>query len=103
MHLDRLEPTWYLCTQLPPSLSLNKSRPKKKRGEDADDGLSDIREETQGIGPARKKQKIVLEHCISQDSDNDDQTVRFLSDRNQTYSCRSRSKSENSETDSDSD
>jgi len=52
-----LEPTWYLCTQLPTSLSLNKSRPKKKPGEDADDELSNIGEETQGIGPPRKKTK----------------------------------------------
>jgi len=54
---DRLESTWYLCTQLPPSLSLNKSRPKKKPEEDADDQLLDIGEETQGIGPPRKNKR----------------------------------------------
>ena len=57
------------------SFSLNKSRPKNKPEEDADNELSDIGEETQGIGPPRKKQKIALEHSISQDSDSDDETV----------------------------
>jgi len=46
-----------MYTAIPPSLSLNKSRPKKKPGEDADDELSNIGEETQGIGPPRKNKR----------------------------------------------
>ena len=75
---DGLKPTWYFCTQLPPCLCLNSSRAKKKSGEDTDDELSDIEEEIQAISPPRKKQKQVLEHSTSQDSDTDDETVEYV-------------------------